>query len=87
MGGARGLLGVTCAAPDTDFWFPGAGTAETRQDYVHLTNPDDTAAVVDIELYGKDGTLKSDVGDGIPVPAKSSVPVLLSTLTGARPPT
>ncbi|MCX4731705.1 DUF5719 family protein [Streptomyces sp. NBC_01363] len=80
-GGARGLLGVSCTGPGTDFWFPAASTAKTREDYVHLTNPDDTAAVADIELYGPDGSLKSDVGEGITVPARSSVPVLISTLT------
>ncbi|MEU9981921.1 DUF5719 family protein [Streptomyces sp. NPDC050856] len=80
-GGARGLLGVGCTAPDTDFWFPGASTAKERQDYVHLTNPDDTAAVADVELYGPGGALKSQLSEGVPVPARSSVPVLLSTLT------
>ncbi|MEV0787083.1 DUF5719 family protein [Streptomyces sp. NPDC050423] len=80
-GDARGLLGVSCTAPDTDFWFPAASTAKTREDYVNLTNPDDTAAVADIELYGPDGTLKSDVGEGITVPAGSGVRVLISTLT------
>ncbi|MER6104880.1 DUF5719 family protein [Streptomyces sp. NPDC001832] len=80
-GSARGLLGVNCTGPDTDFWFPAASTAKSREDYVHLTNPDDTAAVADIELYGPDGTLESDVGEGITVPARSSVPVLISTLT------
>ncbi|MEV6265345.1 DUF5719 family protein [Streptomyces sp. NPDC051784] len=83
-GGARGLLGVSCTAPDTDFWFPGASTAEDRQDYVHLTNPDDTAAVADIELYDADGPLDSDVAEGITVPARSSVPMLISTLTGEQ---
>lgn len=81
-GGARGLLGVSCTAPDTDFWFPGASTGATRQDYVHLTNPDDTAAVADIELYGAEGPLESTAGEGITVPARSSVPMLISTLTG-----
>ncbi|MFD4989256.1 DUF5719 family protein [Streptomyces sp. NPDC058374] len=81
-GAGRGLHGLGCAAPDTDFWFPGASTAEGRSDYLHLTNPDDSAAVVDIELYGKDGALDSEVGEGIQVPPGSSVPVLLSTLTG-----
>ncbi|MEV6795102.1 DUF5719 family protein [Streptomyces sp. NPDC051320] len=79
-GSSRGVLGTSCTAPDTDFWFPGASTSADRQDYVHLTNPDDTAAVADIELYGKDGAIKSDVGEGITIPARSSVPVLLSTL-------
>ncbi|MGW4202891.1 DUF5719 family protein [Streptomyces sp. NPDC004726] len=80
-GSARGLLGTPCTGPDTGFWFPGASTAKERQDYVHLTNPDETAAVADIELYGKDGALKTTGGDGLPVPAGSSVPILLSTLT------
>ncbi|MFB7954697.1 DUF5719 family protein [Streptomyces sp. NPDC056045] len=80
-GEGRGLLGVSCTVPDTDFWFPAASTAKSRQDYVHLTNPDDTAAVADIELYGPKGSLKSEVGEGITVPARSSVPVLISTLT------
>ena len=80
-GSGRGLQGVNCTAPDTEFWFPGASTADDRTDYVHLTNPDDSAAVVDIELYGKDGALKSTVGEGITVQPHSSDPVLLSTLT------
>ncbi|GAA4313416.1 DUF5719 family protein [Streptomyces venetus] len=83
-GTGRGLQGVNCTAPDTSFWFPGASTAADRTDYVHLTNPDGSAAVVDIELYGKDGTLKSTVGEGITVQPHSSEPVLLSTLTGEK---
>ncbi|MEU6420932.1 DUF5719 family protein [Streptomyces spiralis] len=82
-GTGRGLLGVDCTAPDTEFWFPGASTAADRSDYVHLTNPDDSAAVVDIELYGKDGAVKSAVAEGITVAPHSSEPVLLSTLADA----
>ncbi|GAB2872599.1 DUF5719 family protein [Streptomyces deserti] len=80
-GTGRGLQGVNCTPPDTDFWFPGASTAADRTDYVHLTNPDDSAAVVDLELYGKDGDLKSTTGEGITVQPHSSEPILLSTLT------
>ena len=81
VGEGRGLLGVSCAAPDTDFWFPAASTADSRSDYVHLVNPDDSAAVVDLQLYGKAGAIKSDVAEGIQVRPHQSVPVLLSTLT------
>ncbi|MFF3412210.1 DUF5719 family protein [Streptomyces sp. NPDC002742] len=81
-GNGRGLLGTNCTAPDTEFWFPGASTAAARTDYVHLTNPDDSAAVVDIDLYGKDGTLKSTVADGITVQPHAGEPILLNTLTG-----
>ncbi|MGY1436111.1 DUF5719 family protein [Streptomyces reniochalinae] len=82
-GAGRGLQGTSCSAPDTTFWFPGASTAAGRQDYVHLTNPDSTSAVVDLELYGKEGKIKAggDAGEGITVPPRSTVPVLLSTLT------
>ncbi|MCX5234734.1 DUF5719 family protein [Streptomyces prunicolor] len=80
-GNGRGLQGVNCTAPDTEFWFPGASTATGRTDYVHLTNPDDSAAVVDIQLFGKDGDLKSTVGEGITVEPHASEPILLSTLT------
>ncbi|MFE9775046.1 DUF5719 family protein [Streptomyces sp. NPDC005931] len=83
-GTGRGLQGVTCTAPDTEFWFPGASTAPGRTDYVHLTNPDDSAAVADIELYGEDGTLKTVVAEGVTVQPHSSEPVLLSTLTDAE---
>ncbi|MGW1985277.1 DUF5719 family protein [Streptomyces collinus] len=83
-GTGRGLLGVACTAPDTEFWFPGAATSADRTDYVHLTNPDDSAAVVDIELYGKNGAIKSAVGDGFTIPPHASKPVLLSTLTDER---
>ncbi|WP_409058053.1 DUF5719 family protein [Streptomyces sp. SYP-A7185] len=81
VGSGRGLQGANCTAPDTDFWFPGTSSAKGRSDYVHLTNPDDSAAVVDIELYGKEGALKTEVGEAIQVQPHSSVPVLLSTLS------
>ncbi|MEV5956222.1 DUF5719 family protein [Streptomyces sp. NPDC051987] len=83
-GTGRGLQGVNCTPADTEFWFPGASTATGRTDYVHLTNPDDSAAVVDIELYGKDGQLKSSVGEGITVQPHASEPVLLSTLSDEK---
>ncbi|MEU8959959.1 DUF5719 family protein [Streptomyces sp. NPDC048518] len=79
-GSGRGMQGTNCTAPDTDFWFPGASTAKGRSDYIHLTNPDDSAAVVDVELFGPDGEVTSQVGDSIQVQPHSSVPVLLSTL-------
>ncbi|UFR04130.1 DUF5719 family protein [Streptomyces sp. Go40/10] len=83
-GTGRGLLGVNCTGADTEFWFPGASTATGRTDYVHLTNPDDSAAVVDIELYGKDGAIKSPLGENLTVDAHASEPILLSTLTEER---
>ncbi|GAA1511549.1 DUF5719 family protein [Streptomyces synnematoformans] len=80
-GDGRGLAGARCTAPDSEFWFAGASTIDERRDYVQLTNPDDKAAVVDLELFDKDGPVDSETGDGIQVPARSSVSVLLSTIS------
>jgi hypothetical protein len=85
-GAGRGLLGASCVQPDTEFWFPGASTESTRRDYVHLVNPDQTPAVVDVELYSKDGLLKASTGDGITVPGGGSQPVLLSTIVADKAP-
>ena len=65
--GRRGHAAAACRAstapPRTpSSGSPGASTAADRTDYVHLTNPDDSAAVVDIELYGKDGALQVHAG-------------------------
>lgn len=83
-GAGRGLLGTSCGQAGTDFWFPGASTATHREDYVHLTNPDQTAAVADIELYNANGVISTPGGEGITIPGGSSVPVLLSPLTGQQ---
>ncbi|WUH93259.1 DUF5719 family protein [Streptomyces sp. NBC_00433] len=83
-GPGRGLLGTSCITPDSEFWFPGASTATNRKDYLHLVDPDEAPAVVDVELYGKDGLLKASTGDGITVPGKSAKPVLLSTLVADK---
>ncbi|WP_421110927.1 DUF5719 family protein [Streptomyces sp. NEAU-S77] len=83
-GSGRGLMGTACTAPDTDFWFAGASTGKDRQDFVHLTNPDDRAAEVDLTMYGPNGRLKPASDESITVPGRSTVPVLLSTLTDQR---
>jgi hypothetical protein len=84
VGPGRGVLGMACTTPGTDFWFPGASTSPERQDYVHLTNPDSTPAVADIELYDSNGVVQANSTSSVTIPANSSVPVLLSTLTAEQ---
>ncbi len=64
---------------------PGRGSPPPAgADYVHLTNPDNSAAIINVEMYGKDGTLKSTVGNGITVQPHASEPILLSTLASGQ---
>jgi hypothetical protein len=83
-GDGHGLLGTTCTTPGAETWFPGPSTAKSRQDYIHLTNPDDTPAVVDLELYGAKGEINTPSGNDVSVPAHGSVPVRLSTLASGN---
>ncbi|ARQ70377.1 DUF5719 family protein [Streptomyces marincola] len=80
-GPGSGVLGTACQAPDTEFWFAGASTAESRSDYLHITNPDRAATVVDIVLHGAEGPLDSEAGQGLTVPGGASLPVRLSTVS------
>ncbi|MFH9354765.1 DUF5719 family protein [Kitasatospora sp. NPDC017646] len=76
-----GLSGLTCTPESTSFWFAGASTAGDRVDYLSLVNPESSAAVVDIQLYGDKGLIDNDAANGITVAPGSSQSVLLSTLS------
>ncbi|MFJ9777558.1 DUF5719 family protein [Kitasatospora sp. NPDC101157] len=76
-----GLSGLTCTPENTSFWFAGASTAGDRVDYLSLVNPESSAAVVDIQLYGDKGLIDNDAATGITVAPGSSQSVLLSTLS------
>ncbi|MBD0693448.1 hypothetical protein BG452_41420 [Streptomyces sp. CBMA123] len=76
-----GLSGLTCTPEGTSFWFAGASTAGDRVDYVSLVNPESSAAVVDIKMYGDKGLIDNDAANGITVAPGSSQSVLLSTLS------
>ncbi|MGW2376939.1 DUF5719 family protein [Kitasatospora sp. NPDC001683] len=76
-----GLSGLTCTPENTSFWFAGASTAGDRVDYLSLVNPESSAAVVDIQLYGDKGLIDNDAANGITVAPGSSQSVLLSTIS------
>lgn len=77
---ARGLLGTTCVAPGTDFWFVGSGSVVGQRGRVYLTNPEAAPAVADISLYGPDGPIDAPAGRGIAVAAGTQEVRLLDAL-------
>ena len=76
----RGLLGTTCAAPGTDFWFVGSGAVVGQRGRIYLTNPEPAPAVVDVTLYGPDGAIDAPAGRGIAVAAGAQEVTLLDAL-------
>jgi Family of unknown function (DUF5719) len=55
----RGLAGVACGEPGTEFWFVGAGASPGRRDRLHLVNADSTSAVVSVTLFGERGPVRA----------------------------
>ncbi|WP_424213480.1 DUF5719 family protein [Streptomyces sp. BI20] len=88
-GKARGLLGLACVRPGTDLRLPGTSTAAGRRDTVHLVNPDETPAVVDLTLTGPEGALDPDPqappgtapGENLRVPPHGALAVAIADLT------
>lgn len=82
-GAGRGLAGVACESPTNDRWFVGSSTAVGRDAYLYLSNGKDTAALVDIELFGPDGPIETEAGRGLSIAPGQSQAILLRTLNPA----
>ncbi len=79
-GRGRGLASTACAAPASEYWFVGGGAVSGRVTRVLLVNPDETAAIVDVVVYGTDGILDAPAGRGLVVPPQSRINVRLDVL-------
>jgi hypothetical protein len=80
-GTSRGLAISPCAAPVSDTWLVGGGATIGRLTQVLLTNDDDRAAQVDLEVYAPSGPVVSTAFTGIVVPPSSRRVVSLSSLS------
>jgi hypothetical protein len=65
----RGLYGVACAEPQTDWWFAGADGRVGYDDTLVLTDPSTTAASVELSLWGARGPVSNSQVDMVRVPA------------------
>lgn len=79
-GRGRGLASTACAAPASEYWFVGGGAVAGRVTRVLLVNPDETAAIVDVVVYGTTGILDAPAGRGLVVPPQSRINVRLDVL-------
>ncbi len=79
-GSQRGLAALRCDAPQTDQWFVGGSTRVGEAATLLLANPDDTPAVVDVEVLTADGPVDTRPGRGIAVGGRARTAVALDRL-------
>jgi hypothetical protein len=76
----RGLAGLRCGAPKRDAWFAGAGASVVDRSVLVLANVDDTAATVDVTVFGISGRADPRPGQGITVAPHSRLQIPLESL-------
>jgi hypothetical protein len=79
-GQGRGMASTACAPAASQFWFVGGGAIAGRQTRIVLVNPDDTAAVVDVLVYGPDGLIDAPAGRGLVVKGQDRLVARLDVL-------
>lgn len=67
----RGWAGLRCEPPAADSWFLGGTTLTGNDTELVLVNPYDDAALVRVELYGKNGLIDIPELDGIVLKARA----------------
>jgi hypothetical protein len=70
-GSARGLAGLRCQAPTTSAWFVGGATKVGDSMTLVMANPDDTPALVDVQVWTSTGAADPRPGRGISIPPRT----------------
>lgn len=82
-GDRRGYEGLLCTGPQTDSWFAGGSLGPGESSVLLLANPDDTPAVIDVQVWTAAGPVDPRPGRGLVVPAGARTAVPLDTLAPA----
>jgi hypothetical protein len=69
----QGAVGANCQSPTVEQWFIGATTTIGRESLLLISNPNNTDATVDLNLFGANGSIDSAGLNGIAVSANRSV--------------
>lgn len=83
-GSQRGLAALRCEAARTDAWWLGGSTTVGDAAVLLLTNPDDTPAVVDVEVLTASGRVDRRPGRGIAIGPRARTAVPLDRLAPDR---
>jgi hypothetical protein len=80
LGRARGLAGVRCSAPSTDWWFAGADGRVGFTDVLTLANPAHTPADVSITMWSAKGPVSTSRLEMVRVPASSALHIGIASI-------
>ncbi|HEX8002551.1 MAG TPA: DUF5719 family protein [Mycobacteriales bacterium] len=81
----RGWAGTRCEPPAAESWFVGAATTLGTDSQLVLVNPYDDAALVKVELYGRNGLIDIPQLDGVVVKPRGREPKDLAQLAPDEP--
>ena len=84
-GDLAGLAAANCQRPGNDMWIIGARTTVGATAVLHLANPSDSAATVDLELYASSGRVEGTGIRGILVPPGKTKSIVLAGLAANEP--
>lgn len=83
-GSRRGLAALTCPRPATSTWFVGGATVVGTFAELLLVNVEDVAALVDVQVWTRDGPADPRPGRGLSVPPRGRLVVPLDRLAPDR---
>jgi hypothetical protein len=81
----RGLSGVSCVAPATDWWFAGPDGRVGFTDVLTLANPASTPADLSISLFGVKGPLPSPTLQSVRVRPRSAIHIAIASVAPDDP--
>ena len=85
QGEGRGLASLACAPATASAWYVGGGATVGRRTRILLVNVEDTAAQVDVLVFGPDGPIEAPAGRGVVVrPGSRQVLRLDALVPGAK---
>jgi hypothetical protein len=79
-GSRRGLAALACSSPTAQSWFVGGSAAPGDTSTLVLANAEDTAAVVDVQVWSAQGPVDPRLGRGVVVPPRGRASVGLDSL-------
>ena len=84
-GDLSGLATANCQAPGNDMWITGVRTTVGATAVLRLTNASESAATVDLEIFGSKGRVEGSGTRGILVPPGETKSIVMAGLAANEP--